>query len=219
MRPVDERRRPTHTHEHRLDERRAMNSGTLKQAKREVRRRVLAAMEAMAPAERAAASRAISARFLALPEVRSAAVVMAFWSFGSEVDTARIIAELAERGTTIVLPRIVGGALEPRAWSPGAPTTPTSFGAREPADGEVVDPARIDVVATPAVVFDRTGRRVGYGGGFYDRFLPLLREDGLRVGIGFDLQVLPGGAVLPGGRFDVPVDVIVTERATIRRST
>ena len=78
------------------------------------------------------------------------------------------------------------------------------------------DPGAIDVVVTPAVAFDRLGARVGYGGGFYDRFLPQTRPGCFRAGIAFGVQVLPVGAVAPGGHFDLPVDAIVTESETIR---
>ena len=69
-------------------------------------------------------------------------------------------------------------------------------------------------MATPAVAFDRQGRRVGYGGGFYDRFFPRTRPDAFRVGIGFGVQLVDGE--LPGGSFDLRVDVVVTESETVR---
>jgi 5-formyltetrahydrofolate cyclo-ligase len=90
----------------------------------------------------------------------------------------------------------------------------TSFGALEPEAGPVVDPGRLDVVLTPGVAFDRTGRRVGYGGGFYDRFLGLVRPNAPRVAIAFDLQLV--GDDLPAGAFDLPIDVLVTETRVLR---
>jgi 5-formyltetrahydrofolate cyclo-ligase len=194
-----------------------MNSAELKRAKRAARARVLAMRDGAPAEERAAWSRAIAGRFLELQEVARARVVMAFWSFGSELDTAPLIHALHDRGVTVVLPKIEDGDLEARAFAPGDPVIETSFGAREPATGEPVDPGRIDVVATPGVAFDRRGHRVGYGGGFYDRFLLELRPDALRVGVCFSLQV--ADTDLPGGSFDLPVDVIVTESETIRCAT
>jgi 5-formyltetrahydrofolate cyclo-ligase len=90
----------------------------------------------------------------------------------------------------------------------------TSFGAGEPVDGEVINPSEVDVVVTPAVAFDRSGRRVGYGGGFYDRFLPKTRPDSTRVGIGFDVQLVDDD--LPNGHFDLRVDAIVTDAEVVR---
>jgi 5-formyltetrahydrofolate cyclo-ligase len=168
----------------------------------------------MPPAERDRGARRVAERFLELPEVAEPSVVMAFSSFGSELSTLPLIEGLLARGHTVALPRIVASELQARTWRPGEPTTQTAFGALEPAGGEVVEPDRIDVVATPAVAFDRVGRRVGYGGGFYDRFFPLMRSDALRVGVGFGLQLLERD--LPEGAFDLRVDVVITGSETVR---
>jgi 5-formyltetrahydrofolate cyclo-ligase len=190
-----------------------MRSGELKKAKREIRRAVLAARDALPAADRARRDRAITERFLSLPEVRDARTVMTFWSFGSEVSTGPLLAALDAAGARTALPRIVEGDLEVRAYAPGNAVVPTSFGAMEPADGQVLIPADVDVVCVPAVAFDRAGRRVGYGGGFYDRFLK--RADrAVRVGVAYEVQVVADE--LPSGRFDVRVDAIVTDVETIR---
>ena len=189
-----------------------MNSGELKRAKRAIRAEALTRREAMTPQERQWRGARIVERFLSLPEVASAGTVMAFWSFGSEVPTDPLIRRLVAAGVTVALPRIVEGALEPRTWRPGEPLTSTHFGAREPEGGRVVDPGEIDVAATPGVAFDRSGGRVGYGGGFYDRFLP--STPALRAAIAFDVQIVD--APVPGASFDLPVDVIVTESEAIR---
>jgi 5-formyltetrahydrofolate cyclo-ligase len=193
-----------------------MNSAALKRAKREVRRRVLAERDALSPSERAHLGVVVAERFLSLPEVDAAGVVMAFWSFGSEVPTGPLLEDLARRGKTVALPRIVEGELEARSYRPGDPVSETAFGAFEPAGGRVLDATEIDVVAVPAVAFDRQGRRVGYGGGYYDRFLPATGAGATHVGIGFALQLLPAGDDLPAGHFDRAVDVVVTERETVR---
>ena len=193
-----------------------MNSAALKRAKREVRRRVLAERDALTPDQCATLGVAVGERFLALPEVDAAAVVMAFWSFGSELPTEPLIDDLYRRGKTVVLPRIVEGELQARSYRPGDRVSETSFGAFEPAEGRVLDAAEIDVVAVPAVAFDRRGRRVGYGGGYYDRFLPRTGEHATRVGVGYALQLRPAGQDLPAGHLDRPVDVVVTDRETVR---
>jgi 5-formyltetrahydrofolate cyclo-ligase len=177
-----------------------MNSAALKRAKREVRRRLLAERGALTPDERTHLAHLIGERFLGLPEVETAEVVMAFWSFGSELPTAPLLEELDRRGKTVGLPRIVEGELEVRSYRPGDRVSETAFGAFEPVDGRVLDAPEIDVVAVPAVAFDR--------------FLPRTRAT--HVGIGFGLQLLPAGQELPAGHFDRPVDVVVTDRETVR---
>jgi 5-formyltetrahydrofolate cyclo-ligase len=186
----------------------------LKRAKKAVRREALIARDAIPPAERFRLAELVTERFLGLPEVVAADVVLAFSSFGSELPTLPLIERLLARGVTVALPRIVSGELEPRTWRPGEPTTETSFGALEPTGGEVVAPGRIDLVATPGVAFDRAGRRVGYGGGFYDRLFPFMRSDALRVGVGFGIQLLERD--LPEGAFDMRVDAVITESETVR---
>ena len=190
-----------------------MRSRELKRAKREVRRRVLRARDDMPGSEREQASRRIAEQVMSLPEVQRASTVMVFWSFGSEPDTTPLIEGLHRRGVRIALPRIVDGDLEARAFAPGDNVTMTPFGAYEPAEGDRIDPAAIDVVVTPGVAFDRSGRRVGYGGGFYDRFFPRTREGTARIGIGFDVQVVDDD--LPNGHFDLGLDAVVTESRVV----
>jgi len=185
----------------------------LKRAKRAMRRDVIARRDALPEPERAEASRSIADRVTGLPEARDAAAIMAFWSFGSEVDTAPLIERLVAEGKTVALPRIEGSEVVPVAFVPGAATTGTSFGAMEPAEGRVLDPAELGLVIVPGVAFDRSGNRVGYGAGYYDRFLPRTRDGAPAVAIAFAMQVVPD---VPAGRMDRRVDAIVTEAGVIR---
>ena len=121
-----------------------MNSAELKKAKRDARRRVLAAREGLAPERRRELAARVTERFLALPEVQAAEVVMAFWSFGSELPTLPMIEALIARGCVVALPRIEEGELEPRTWMPGEPLSGTSFGAMEPEGGSILAPDAID---------------------------------------------------------------------------
>src|SRR6266516_2272804 len=168
-----------------------MRASSLKRAKRDVRCSVLAARDALGEAERIARSTTIHRRLLALRELEDVGVVMAFWSFGSEVSTAPLLEALHARGGRVCLPRIEDGRdLAAVVYEPGGPMTETSFGAREPADGTILAPEALDLVVTPGVAFDRSGHRIGYGGGFYDRFLRRTSPGVPRIAIAFDLQVL-----------------------------
>jgi len=191
-----------------------MTTGELKRAKREVRRRVLAARDALSRRELDATAAAVAERIEGLPELAGPRTVLAFWSFGSEVPTGPLLEILRAAGHRVVLPRIDGADLELRTWLPGEPLVPTTFGAMEPSDGTPVDPVELDVVLTPGVAFDRAGGRVGYGGGFYDRLFRRTRADAFRVAVASDVQVV--GDRLPGGPFDVPVHAVVTGTRVIR---
>jgi 5-formyltetrahydrofolate cyclo-ligase len=185
----------------------------LKQAKRALRRAVLAQRDALPPEERSAGSEAIAERFLELPEVADARTVMGFWSFGSEVDTAPLIARLRSRGTTVALPRIEGNEVVPVVATPGAAMTQTSFGAMEPAEGRVLEVAELDLIAVPGVAFDRSCDRIGYGAGFYDRLLGMRREGVAAIAIAFSIQIVDR---VPTGAIDQRIDGVVTELEVIR---
>jgi 5-formyltetrahydrofolate cyclo-ligase len=192
-----------------------MSSANLKRDKRRVRNAVRAVRDALPTDVREERAARVIERFLDLPEVRRGSTIMLFSSFGSEVPTGSLIERLHARGMVVALPRIEGGALVPVPYAPGDPTTPTPFGAEEPVGGTPIDPSSIDVVGVPGVAFDRGGRRIGYGGGYYDRFLRGLPA--FTVGLVFGLQIVDED--LPAGRFDLPVDAIVTEEETIRAAT
>jgi len=188
-------------------------SHRLKQDKRALRRAVLAERDALSGTERAAQSEAIVDRLLGLEEATGAGAVLAFWSFGSEVDTTPLIDRLRSLGTTVSLPRIENGDIVPVVWTPGSSMTETSFGSREPTDGRVLEARELDLIVVPGVAFDRSCRRVGYGGGFYDRLLARTRDGAAGVAIAFGVQVVDE---VPTGPLDRLVDAIVTEDGVIR---
>jgi 5-formyltetrahydrofolate cyclo-ligase len=188
-------------------------SHRLKQDNRALRRAVLAERDALSGTERAARSEAIAGRLLDLDEVAGAGAALAFWSFGSEVDTTALIDRLRSRGTTVALPRTRDGDIVPVVWTPGSSMTETSFGAREPVDGRVLEARELDLIVVPGVAFDRSCHRVGYGGGFYDRLLASTREGTAVIAIAFGVQVVDE---VPTGPLDRPVDAIVTEDDVIR---
>jgi 5-formyltetrahydrofolate cyclo-ligase len=190
-------------------------SHRLKRLKRALRRDVIERRDALAPPDRAERSRRIADRVLELPEVRGARTVMAFWPFGSEVDTRPLIEDLRGRGAVVALPRIEGHDLVAVASEPGGPTRTTGFGVTEPAGGAALEPGDVDVVLVPGVAFDRRGARVGYGRGFYDRFLPRTRPGVAALASAFAVQLVDE---VPEGGADRRVDAIVTEDEVIRTS-
>ena len=188
-------------------------SHRLKKLKRRLRDEVRARRDALPAEQRAAASRAIAERVLALPEIEAARTVMAFWSFGSEVDTAPLLEGLVRAEIRVTLPRVEGSDAVPVVYAPGDPVRAAPFGAMEPVGGEPVEPADLDAIIVPGVAFDRGGGRVGYGGGFYDRLLPRKRSDVPAIGVAFSAQLVE---LTPAGPMDRAVDLVVTERETIR---
>ncbi|MBN2905188.1 MAG: 5-formyltetrahydrofolate cyclo-ligase [Rhodobacteraceae bacterium] len=129
-----------------------------------------------------------------------------------EIDPRPAMARLAAIGP-VGVPVIVGmgQALAFHRWTPDCAMQPGRFGAQVPCAQTPIVP---QVVIVPLVAFDRSGTRLGYGGGFYDRTLAALRAAGpvLAVGLAYGAQEL---ANLPADPTDQPLDAIVTEDAVI----
>jgi len=75
-----------------------------------------------------------------------------------------------------------------------------------------VDARLLDIIIVPAIAYDKRGYRIGYGGGYYDRFLSSLKDHAITIGIAFDMQIVDEIPVEP---FDVPVDMVITESGII----
>lgn len=187
--------------------------------KTEQRREALAHRDAMEPTRRAASSRLIAARVTALPELRQARVICCFVSFRTEVDTRPVIDWALDRGLEVVTPRIVGPRTMEAASCPhpDEDLVPGRWDIREPRPGlPPCRPETIDAMLVPGAAFDGRGGRIGYGGGFYDTFMALLRPGVPRIGLAFEAQMLPLIATEP---HDLPVDLVVTEQRVIRTAS
>ena len=177
-----------------------------------MRRRMLRVRAGIPPDERARRSAAVEETLFAVPEVSGARTLLLFYSFGSEVATGGMARRVLERGARVLLPYLEEGAIEAAEVRPGDDLVPTTYGPREPARRVAVDPSEVDVVVAPGLAFDRRGRRLGYGGGHYDRFLDRLGADAVRIGIAFSAQLVDE---VPAGPRDRRVDLVVTETGAI----
>lgn len=136
------------------------------------------------------------------------AAVAGYMPIHSEIDPRPAMAEAAAHGPVCV-PVIKGAGLPLQfaRWDEGMAMEKGPFGAMIPAVKEWITP---EIVIVPLVAFDACGRRLGYGGGFYDRTLEALRTNGavLAIGFAYAAQKLPD---LPQEPTDQPLDLIVTE--------
>ena len=150
---------------------------------------------------REAADRAIARHLLALPEYRSAGAVFCFVSAGREIDTRPILEQTLADGKMLCVPLCVAdGIMELRAIRDLKELFPGAYGILEPpADSPALSPDQIDLAVIPCVTCSREGRRLGRGGGYYDRFLAhyrgaavlLCRERLLRQEIPFGVHDYP----------------------------
>lgn len=176
--------------------------------KRALRREIGAKKRALTAAEIEARSAVLAEKLFATEYYRRARSLYAYLSFNQEVRTRPIIERAWADGKRVAVPKVVGGDMV-FIWIDSFDSMVESgFGIREPrADGPAADDSRA-LVLMPGLAFDPEGRRVGYGGGFYDRFLAREPDHSL-VALCYDFQLL---ARLEVEAHDVPVDCVITDR-------
>jgi 5-formyltetrahydrofolate cyclo-ligase len=186
----------------------------LDENKKKIRKDILLLRNALPRTEREAMSRIICSNFNQLSMLSDCASVMIFLSFGSEINTDYIIKWLWQHNKEVLVPLCKPETREMEIFSIAAfaDLEPGYFGIREPKRGlhPPVAKEAINLVVVPAVAFDRRGYRVGYGGGYYDRFLAGM--DVPRIGLAFSCQIIPEA---PVDQYDLAVQGIVTEKEYI----
>lgn len=167
----------------------------------------------LTPAENAASDQAILERILGLPEYRSAATVFCFVSTPYEIDTLPLLQHALEQGKRLAVPLCVSdGIMEVREIRSLDDLAEGSFGILEPtADCPLVPAEEIDFGVIPCVCCDRQCRRLGKGGGYYDRYLAGRRFPAAAV----CRESLLCEAV-PTEPTDIPVDMVVTDQRIYR---
>jgi 5-formyltetrahydrofolate cyclo-ligase len=182
-------------------------------AKDAARREARARLREMDDAARARASAEIARLVWTVPQVASARTLLLFASLPGEVETAAIAAEAARRGIVVTYPRCLPETREMALHAVGAPAelVPGAYGIREP-DAfacPLVSAAEVDAALVPGLAWDRAGRRLGRGAGYYDRLFALPDWRGFRGGLFFAAQELPA---VPADPWDAPLHAVVTER-------
>lgn len=151
-----------------------------------------------------------------MDEYKDAKRIMCFVSNGSEVDTHPLIEKAILDGKSIVVPITVSKTKELLVSDLfNLSELEVGFYNIEIPKEEflrLVDPRTIDLVLVPGVALARDGYRVGYGGGYYDRFLAKLDSSIPKIALGFDLQIVDQ---VPKEHFDIPVDLILTENGIV----
>ncbi|TYK49433.1 5-formyltetrahydrofolate cyclo-ligase [Actinomadura decatromicini] len=163
-------------------------------SKTDLRAAVLDRRAAMPPEARSAAGRSIRDALLSLPEVEMAGTVAAYVSVGTEPDTRGLLFALWKRGTYVILPRLLpDGDLDWASYEGPDSLVPGPRGCLEPSEPPrgVGAVASADVVLVPALAADRTGLRLGRGGGSYDRALTRVGPAILTVALLYDGELVP----------------------------
>ncbi len=185
--------------------------------KRELRERMLELREGMLHSEVAAMSKTIHTYLQSLPSFRNAKNIFLYASTRNEVETDDIIVNLLQAGKGVAIPVVNKGTKEIvfSFIESLDELMPSTYGIREPLPNSLRPVAldSVDLIIIPGVAFDMRGYRLGYGGGYYDRFLEKLPEGVHKMGLAFDFQVLEA---LPVEEHDLKVDTIITEERIIK---
>ena len=179
-----------------------------------IRAVTLSSRDALSPEQRAAAAEAVAARGLPFA-VAAGAVVGGYAPIRSEFDPMPLLGRLADAGARLALPVIVGRELplQFRSYSIGQALERGPLGIQQPtvASAELVP----EILLMPLAAFDRSGHRIGYGAGYYDRSIEALRGGNrtITVGLAFAVQEIDAIPALP---HDAVLDYVLTETRTFR---
>ncbi|MEM6560885.1 MAG: 5-formyltetrahydrofolate cyclo-ligase [Planctomycetota bacterium] len=191
-----------------------------------LRRELRSAVAALDEQQRHDASADIAARVVALPEWNRASVVMLYMALPSEVQTAALALRAWQDGKTVCLPRVDFEqrrmiAVTVASFSDDMDTVPGATGdgkqLLQPTAGQPMPLREIDLVLVPGLGFTCDGKRIGRGGGFYDRFLSSNDDAGgffgTTLGVGFACQLVDD---LPTQPHDIRLDLVATPNAVHR---
>ena len=159
-----------------------------------------------------AKSKAIVNTILEFPAYKEAQKVMVYIPMAGEVNIKHLFGPAWESEKELYVPVCEGqapGVMQAALYKKKSITSITKLGVQEPVFARFIEPEEIDLVLVPGLAFDRQGHRLGYGKGYYDRFVPRLNEKAVKLGIAFDLQVL---SEIPYENHDQFLDGLITEK-------
>lgn len=177
--------------------------------KREMREKYSAVRNGMDAEKREEFDKKIFDRLTASITYRHSNEILLYASVGSEIDTWRIFDAAIKAGKKVAFPLCFEDNTMKYYYVNSRDDLETgSFGILEPKKGlEEYSPQSLSLCVVPGIVFDKEGYRIGYGKGFYDRFLSTF--PGVKVGLVYSNMIVPK---VPRGRFDKHVDILISER-------
>ncbi len=186
------------------------------ETKKQIRKEILSVRDAIDKKKRAEYSRQICKRVFQLPGFVKSQSVLCFVGYGSEPDTEEIIQTCFQMGKRVYCPRVIGDEMEFYEIKDCSELISGYKGIMEPLAREEARyvPGKSDFMLLPGVVFDREGNRIGYGKGFYDRYLAK-QYQGDMAAIAYSCQIVANGRIITETT-DKKVNCIVTETELIR---
>ena len=129
-------------------------------------------------------------------------------SFNDEVETGKIIETLLDSNLMVYLPKIENDSLNFYRITKDTEYVKNRFGIFEPNNSEIINPEALEIILVPGLAFNEQNKRLGYGGGYYDKYLPMCKK-ALKVGLFYKEQFDKNG-VIEFNEFDYPLDRIIT---------
>ncbi|MDI6704347.1 MAG: 5-formyltetrahydrofolate cyclo-ligase [bacterium] len=182
--------------------------------KEEIRKEIRTKRDSLSEKEILEKSEIIKERLFALKEFKDAHIILFYVSTRSEVKTDEMIRQSLSLKKRVILPKVRGGDLLlselkdfPKELEKGA------YGIYEPKSGYIreINHNEIDLVIVPGIAFDRFGFRLGYGGGFYDKLLSMMKNQSF-IGLAYEMQIIDK---IPVREYDIAVHKIITEERVI----
>ena len=183
-----------------------------------IRKMIVQKREELGGLEKEEKNIAIAQRLFGMDEFKKSKTIFCFLSTSFEVQTERIILESLRLGKQVLVPLLDSGGENLKASR--IPSMDIDFvigeyGVRQPAPKfrNIVPFSNIDFVVVPGLAFDSFGNRIGYGGGFYDKFFKKITGNVSRVAVGYDFQLFN---LVPHSDLDEPVHFLITETKALR---
>lgn len=185
--------------------------------KRSLRSQLLAERRALSHDLWSASSRAAQLNLLSLDEYADAECVALYAPAHNETDTGLILAAAFRAGKRVLYPAVCGHQMVFRRVERLEELREGAFGILEPCPTGVDHQAdEADLIVVPGVAFDPTGHRIGYGKGYYDRFLHQTDGRAHLIGLCHDFQLVDG--TIPSVAHDIPMELIVSDKRIIHTS-
>jgi 5-formyltetrahydrofolate cyclo-ligase len=184
-----------------------------------LRNKILALRDSLSQKSRQEKSETIKRYLFELPEFIKAKTILFFVSFRSEVLTENIIKESLIQGKKVGVPKVDlknKKLIFFKIINYDEDLVSGVYGIPEPEKNksEIIKPKDVELIILPGSAFDEKGNRMGYGGGYYDSYLPFMDKKVPKVALAFDLQIVNSVPIL--NSWDRPVDIIITEKKIIR---
>ncbi|MBP1890091.1 5-formyltetrahydrofolate cyclo-ligase [Clostridium moniliforme] len=188
----------------------------IKELKKEIRKSIIGKRNKIKNKDKTSMDNKIIESFKKEDSYKKARGIFIYIGFGSEINTKVIIEDALKKGKEVYVPKVKGKEMLLIKIDSLENLVTSSYGILEPiGDNNNFDVDKLDLLVMPGVAFDNSGNRIGYGGGYYDRFLEKNKTNAEKIALAYEFQILNS---INNEKHDVKVDKIITEERIINIS-